>query len=69
VLARVSGVGGASAPPLRSRIFAALPPSRRPTTLLKVRPAHVVRLHAPLGGKQLSRVLPRRERLADGSCG
>jgi hypothetical protein len=34
-----------------------------------MRPARVVRLHVRPGGKQLSRVLPRRERLADGSCG
>ena len=49
-------------------ILATLPPSPLPppTTILKVGPGHVVRMHARPGGKLLFRVLPRREQVADG---
>jgi lipoprotein-anchoring transpeptidase ErfK/SrfK len=35
------------------------PPPLPPTTILKVRPGHLVRMHARPGGKLLFRVLPR----------
>ena len=37
----------------------AAPPDLPPTTILKVRPGHLVRMHARPGGKLLFRVLPR----------
>ena len=37
----------------------AAPPDLPPTTILKVRPGHVVRMHARPGGKLIFRVLPK----------
>jgi lipoprotein-anchoring transpeptidase ErfK/SrfK len=37
----------------------AAPPDLPPTTILKVRPGHLVRMHARPGGKLLFRVLPK----------
>jgi hypothetical protein len=49
---------GTSAPRRSIVRVLAAPPDLPPTTILKVRPGHVVRMHARPGGKLLFRVLP-----------
>jgi lipoprotein-anchoring transpeptidase ErfK/SrfK len=44
---------------LASCAVIAAPPDLPPTTILKVRPGHVVRMHARPGGKLIFRVLPK----------